>query len=305
MKPITFKLLESSYQPCADEAYRLGAKTSRFTDIGFRVLRNFWTECKPLSVTAPVRPTIVEQWYLWLIDRKLSPVSCFIYATSLRRLEKWMVQKELADQTPFKLAVIPPFFLQKPDEQPTMTDEQYVQLRTYFATYDRDKGGLKPKQWGELVELAWHTALRISDCCNLEQSNIDFAHNMIVIRPVKVKRKRLRIPLRPDLREMFVKRIELTRLDEPEETHVWPDFYRYYRDANVNLPTKLSDHVHRAGLPAGLTFHTLRHTRISKWFQSGVTLPTVMALTGNNITSLAGYMHADDQDKMRAMGIEV
>ena len=150
--------------------------------------------------------------------------------------------------------------------------------------------------WVHACTLGWHTGLRFSDCATLRWEMCDFISDVINARPKKMAhvRKEIAIPMEPLLR------LHLLSLGYKESGLVDPFFcHEYHSDRPRHLDNfrEICDSV---GLPRH-TFHSLRHSFVSRLLNSGVSAEVVSQLTGQSAAIVSRYAHISIDAKRKAM----
>lgn len=129
-----------------------------------------------------------------------------------------------------------------------------------------------------LILLALATAMRRSELIKLQWEDIDWQQNLIHVQETKNGENRV-IPLTQNLKEILLAiGIGQGRIFPIQENAVTLAFYRS---------------VKRAGI-ANISFHTLRHEAITRFFEMGLTIPEVASISGHKSWSmLSRYTHMD------------
>ena len=132
-----------------------------------------------------------------------------------------------------------------------------------------------------MIEIAVETCMRRGEILGLEWKHIDFARSKALLPSTKNGRSRW-VPLSPKVIHL------LERL--PKED------YRVFPITDVAVRQSW-DRLRRRARITDLTFHDLRHEGISRQFESGLSIPQVMAISGHQTASqLFRYIQLVDAD---------
>ena len=132
-----------------------------------------------------------------------------------------------------------------------------------------------------MIEIAIATCMRRGEILGLEWKHIDVERSKALLPNTKNGRSRW-VPLTPQIMEL------LERL--PKED------YRVFPITDVAVRQSW-DRLRRRARITDLTFHDLRHEGISRQFESGLSIPQVMAISGHQTASqLFRYIQLVDAD---------
>ena len=132
-----------------------------------------------------------------------------------------------------------------------------------------------------MIEIAIATCMRRGEILGLEWKHIDVERSKALLPNTKNGRSRW-VPLTPQVMEL------LERLPKGD--------YRVFPITDVAVRQSWDRLRRRAGI-TDLTFHDLRHEGISRQFESGRSIPQVMALSGHQTASqLFRYIQLVDAD---------
>ena len=132
-----------------------------------------------------------------------------------------------------------------------------------------------------LIIFAVQTCMRRGEILSLEWKNIDIDRSRALLSTTKNGRSRW-VPLSPKVRSV------LERLPKEDE--------RVFPITDVAVRQSWDRLRRRAGI-TDLTFHDLRHEGISRQFESGLSIPQVMAISGHQTASqLFRYIQLVDTD---------
>lgn len=150
----------------------------------------------------------------------------------------------------------------------------------------------------------WHTAcvvsrwtgLRLKDVCHLKWTDVDLAKGVIAVVPKKTSRHGISvtIPLSHALLE------ELASVERGRE-YVMPELRAAYGHFHFARVGPFSAVLSRAGIGAGFTFHSWRHTFASRLADAGVSTEIIKKLGGWTQTATAlHYQHSERIEELRA-----
>jgi integrase len=132
-----------------------------------------------------------------------------------------------------------------------------------------------------MIEIALATCMRRGEILSLEWKHIDFERSKALLPNTKNGRSRW-VPLKPKVMGL------LERLPK-EQNRVFPI-------TDVAVRQSWDRLRNRAGIE-DLKFHDLRHEGISRQFESGLSIPQVMAISGHQTASqLFRYIQLKDTD---------
>ena len=146
--------------------------------------------------------------------------------------------------------------------------ERRLRAGEYEALRDASRGSRACYLW-PIVDIAIETAMRRGEILNLEWQHIDW------------KKQRALLPMTKNGRSRWVplSEIALEHIERATRTadRVFPITDVAFRQAWDRLRN-------RAGI-TDLTFHDLRHESLSRKFESGMSIPQVMAISGHRTAS--------------------
>jgi integrase len=136
-----------------------------------------------------------------------------------------------------------------------------------------------------------HTGMRIGECLKLKWEDVDLAERKIHLLKTKNGRPRT-VPINSTLLAVFqsVERVG--------------DYVLYHKHTDDNYTTPkddFSDLCDQAGI-RGVTFHTFRHTFISRMIALGVDLATIRDIVGHaSLAIISRYAHSTEQQRQEAV----
>lgn len=141
------------------------------------------------------------------------------------------------------------------------------------------------------ASLLYATGMRILECCQMQQADIDWDGMRLRIRHQKGGGGRW-VHTGAALKERL--RSQVRRW--PDATHLFPspkNAGRHLEPSTIQCAVKRA--VRAAGLPTWVTPHTLRHTYATHQLQAGIDIRSLQVLLGHaSITTTMRYLHALD-----------
>ena len=152
-----------------------------------------------------------------------------------------------------------------------------------------------------LIQLGINTGMRISDAAGLRWASVDLSpcggHPCIHFLPIKTARhhkQEVRVPLLDQDLVTALKAREAAR-EQPDEEYVFPAWHDSNRPFDV-----VRSIFDRAGVKG--SFHSLRHTFVTRLREKGVSLEVIAAMTGHSQTLLTWkYGGTTEQAKVQAL----
>ncbi|MEZ5275385.1 MAG: tyrosine-type recombinase/integrase [Opitutaceae bacterium] len=197
--------------------------------------------------------------------------------SAIRSLYAFMAAKGYIHGNPSRLVVVDLRRLSHDQREPKKvrpyTPEEIQRLLTGLDGF-----------WRAVAGISYATALRLGDVIQLEWASIK--PNTIVVWTEK-RDRRVSLPITPELRAA------LAAVPLADGPYLFPEEREELQD--VSKRSKFSVYfkreLNRLGLE-GLTFHGLRHTRISQWRKDGFSLEDCRIFAGHNSqAATARYLH--------------
>ncbi len=146
-----------------------------------------------------------------------------------------------------------------------------------------------------ILWLCYATAMRRAEVCALEQSHIDSARMMILVRSGKGDRDR-DLPLGPKLLQL----LRTYWCWKRPPVYLFPGGFNHDQFDRPICDETVWHAVHTAAARAGITKrvspHTLRHSRATHWLEAGVDLTTIQRLLGHaRLEHTTVYLHLSDR----------
>jgi len=158
-----------------------------------------------------------------------------------------------------------------------------------------------PGDWSGMIRLSYFTAMRISDCVNLQWKCVDLGRKVIDFIPRKTagrakaggKPKKIAYPIHPELEKALS---GMPGADGSPDAFVFPSLTGKTSAGRSGLSMAFSRIMEKAGVDAGIrrvksgaagrtgrarTFHSLRHTNITALQNAGVSTEHRKLLAGH------------------------
>ncbi len=258
-------------------------------------LNLFAGEMKAGCLVQQIEPHHVQRF----LDRGLSAPTLNTYHTRLKTFFSWCIEQGLCRDNPLQRIPKPKV---KHKEKQYLSKQQYEQLLRCIETdatlrVESIKSG--EVVWlANLVRFAVGTGLRLGELTSLSWDAVDLENHLITIRnagdfTTKSGHERA-IPIAGEA-------LDVLRTMHTQRSSEGNDFVFQSRRGRNGDNERLNDeyvskrflhYVRLAKLPAGLSFHSLRHTYISWMIMRGVPVPVVQKLAGHaDIKTTMGYAH--------------
>ncbi len=154
--------------------------------------------------------------------------------------------------------------------------------------------------WQIACLIARHTGMRYGSVARLKWSEVDLEAGMIRHTPPKTSRHKIqvRVPLVAALHDA----LKEARAANPTETYVLPAHARAYHQRTLKSgPGLFAPILTSAGIGAGYTFHSWRHTFRTRLSEAGVSDDIAKRLGGwTKDATAARYDHAERAAEIRA-----
>lgn len=254
-------------------------------------LAQFMRFCREEHVVEPIRTADVAAWTTKSLNNGQSTYGHHSARKELKRYFDWCVKRGYAKENPVnydllqKIIVVP-------------ADRQFFTVDNYRKVLDVCRVNPRPFWYGAVM-VGWNTGLRISDVSMLAWDSIEAETEVMRIKLWKVRRMNItvEIPIDPDLYDYLM---ELKKAPKyPGNPYVFPDMFGYYQ-IQPWLVGQFRTICNKAGLPDH-SFHSLRHSFISRMINCGVDSQIVSAITGLSLKQISTYAHISLGAKRDAM----
>lgn len=236
--------------------------------------------------------------FSYLLELKRQGKEVGSYLTPLNVFFDWCVTMGYIDTNPAKTFPPPRDGAKRHNSTEIFTDEEYSRLKTcamgsemYYA-----------------IVCGWHTAMRMSDVSMLEWESVRFdaqPHPVLSFVPYKTRRTSgvaVVIPIAPELMNILGARAGDRRVGE---RYVSEELATLYQRDPANISRMFTKVAARARIEGKKTFHTLRHTALTRWVNdSGGEHITVQKMSGHSSPATLSRYVAPSIEKMgRIMGL--
>ena len=237
----------------------------------------------------------VRLYLTTLHDEKLARKSVARKVSSLRSLYRFLLREGYLKDNPFALASLPKKELSIPK---FLYAEELEEL---FEVSDTETPLGQRNQ--ALLELMYATGIRVSECVNLQLTDIDFAVGTILVTG-KGKKQRY-IPFGSYAQDALITYIENGRKQLAKKTE--EQSHMVFLNAKGTPLTSrgvryvLNELIKKASLTMRISPHMLRHTFATHMLDEGADLRTVQELLGHeNLSTTQIYTHVS-KERLRSV----
>ncbi|MGR3774740.1 tyrosine recombinase XerC [Bacillus paramycoides] len=237
----------------------------------------------------------VRLYLTTLHDEKLARKSVARKVSSLRSLYRFLMREGYQKDNPFALASLPKKELSIPK---FLYAEELEEL---FEVSDTETPLGQRNQ--ALLELMYATGIRVSECVNLQLTDIDFAVGTILVMG-KGKKQRY-IPFGSYAQDALITYIGNGRKQLAQKTE--EQSHRVFLNAKGKPLTDqgvryvLNELIKKASLTMRINPHMLRHTFATHMLDEGADLRTVQELLGHeNLSTTQIYTHVS-KERLRSV----
>ncbi|MBH0349279.1 MULTISPECIES: tyrosine recombinase XerC [Bacillus] len=237
----------------------------------------------------------VRLYLTTLHDEKLARKSVARKVSSLRSLYRFLMREGYLKDNPFALASLPKKELSIPK---FLYAEELEEL---FEVSDTETPLGQRNQ--ALLELMYATGIRVSECVNLQLTDIDFAVGTILVTG-KGKKQRY-IPFGSYAQDALITYIENGRKQLAKKTE--EQSHMVFLNAKGTPLTSrgvryvLNELIKKASLTMRISPHMLRHTFATHMLDEGADLRTVQELLGHeNLSTTQIYTHVS-KERLRSV----
>ncbi|MBB5323684.1 integrase/recombinase XerC [Anoxybacillus tepidamans] len=225
-----------------------------------------------------------EQLLSRSISRKIS---------SLRSFYKFLLREQKVAENPFSLASLP----KKEQKIPRFLYEQ--ELESLFRVNDLNTAIGQRNQ--ALIELLYATGVRISECCHIQLSHIDFSLSTILIYGKGNKQRY--VPFGSFAKEALERYVQNGRNELLQKGKVAHSYLFVNFRGNPLTPRGarhiLNEVVEKAAMTQKVSPHIFRHTFATHLLNEGADMRTVQELLGHaHLSSTQVYTHVT-KDRLR------
>ncbi|MBA2874002.1 tyrosine recombinase XerC [Thermaerobacillus caldiproteolyticus] len=218
------------------------------------------------------------------ISRKIS---------SLRSFYKFLLREKKVAENPFALAALP----KKEQKIPSFLYEQ--ELESLFHVNDVNTALGQRNQ--ALIELLYATGIRVSECCHIQLSDIDFSVSTMLIHGKGNKQRY--VPFGRFAKEALERYVQNGRRELLQKGKTAHNYLFVNARGNPLTPRGvrhiLNEMVKKAAIMQKISPHVLRHTFATHLLNEGADMRTVQELLGHaHLSSTQVYTHVT-KDRLR------
>ena len=226
---------------------------------------------------------IVRNWIVFLLDKKIRPVSVNRKLSSLKSFFKFLIKQKVVGTNPLRLITGPkaskplPYFIRE-KEMDNLLDGD---------SFDEDFEGIRNRL---ILEMLYDTGVRRSELTGIKDSDVDFEASLLKVTG-KRNKQRL-IPFADGLKERMLDYLEV-RKDEIGSG----SGYFFIRKNGEQLSTCIVYNIVKKSLSeipalAKRSPHVLRHSFATGMLNNGAELNAVKELLGHSsLASTSVYTH--------------
>lgn len=245
------------------------------------------------------KPPTTQNLHLWLRARvshdRVSPATLQLERCYASRFFEWCITMGYMDRNPLKsIPGVPvPVFTNRA----AITPEQYGALKDAAR---RTGSGL-----ADPITIGWYTGARLVDIAYMQWSAVNWTAPCweFVPRKTRTSGRRVTAPLFGELLSLLH---ELQKLAAPDAVYVFPYLQLGHERQDGTIQRIFRTVRDSAGLPKNITFHCLRHTRMTRMLNSDnpIDLITAANLLGlSSVDTLRKYNHSTPQNLAKAMSL--
>lgn len=236
-----------------------------------------------LTFTADVDLLALRHVLAGLKDARLAPTTLARRISAIRTFFRWLAAEGRIAGDPAASLRTP----RRPRVLPRVLNPEEVE-RLLETPTDEDWGGLRD---AALLETLYSTGARVAEVADLDLGRLDLAGGVVRLHG-KGRRQRIGALGRPCVRALRSYLQETKRIEARHDTQAvflnrWGE-----RLSTRGIARVLEKHIKRAGLPAEVHPHTLRHSFATHLLQHGANLREVQELLGHrNVATTQIYTH--------------
>jgi integrase/recombinase XerC len=226
---------------------------------------------------------IVRGWVIFLLDKKISPVSVNRKLSSLKSFFKFLLKQKVVSVNPLRFVTAPK--TKKP--LPCFIREGELDVLLDGDGFDSGFEGVRNRL---ILELFYVTGVRRSELTGIKNTDIDYEASLLKVTG-KRNKQRL-IPFAEGLKELM-----LAYVDVREREVEASGEYFFVRRNGKQLSTGIVYHIVRSCLSdipalAKRSPHVLRHSFATSMLNNGAELNAVKELLGHSsLASTSVYTH--------------
>lgn len=239
-----------------------------------------------------VTKELVRLWYIDMKREGLSNSTIVWCRRAVRAMYNYMLENEIIASNPV---------VRVEDATPVQVIRPVITLEEQKRILVKADSCDDEEVWPYAVRCGWETGLRISDVSLLRWSSIKWEERGISTIPLKTKRfgKIVEVPIGDEFFDWL--RASWLKQGQPEFGFVserMASLYQASESATSSLFVRLA-----ARAKVFKSFHSYRHSRISRWIAQGVSPAIISTCSGQTVEQVMSYCHLTLSDKRAAMGL--
>jgi integrase/recombinase XerC len=255
---------------------------SKHTFISYqRDLLDFQKFCKDEYDFAlrEVKSKMVRTWFSTLMEKELAPRTIRRKSSSLKSFYKYLLKAGLISQSPMDGVPLP----KVSKKLPKFVEEKNMNMLFSELSFDESYKGVMEKL---VMELFYHTGIRLSELIGLKISDINFAKNQLKV--LGKRNKERIIPFSFELSET-IRQFITYRKSKGSLLFILENEKEAYPKLIYRIVNK---HLNRITTIEQKSPHVLRHTFATHMLNNGAELNAIKELLGHvNLSATEVYTH--------------
>lgn len=237
----------------------------------------------------PVTPGNIDAWTTHLLLTKRLRSTAVAYRASLRAFFEWKIRN-------YTWTLANPVWPMRNSATKTEKKAREVfEEHEYSAILEHVRGTF----WELMIVLAWNTGLRLSDCALLQWRNVHLEEQVLRVIPKKTSKtgKFVSIPFGEELAKLLIEQPRDGKYVIPKAS------VHYLFDQHKSLSAAFGTILDQCKIE-GKSFHSFRHSFVSRHLAAGVSPAKLAAITGHSLNMMMNYAHFKDDDLRESLGIK-
>jgi len=226
-----------------------------------------------------VKSKIARNWFATLMEKGLTPRTIKRKSSSLKSFYKFLLKNGVIDQSPMGEVSLP----RVSKKLPGFVEEKNMTSLLSEMSFEDNYSGVMERL---VVELFYHTGIRLSELINLKISNIDFLTSQLKV--LGKRNKERIIPFSLALTET-IRQFMTYRKSKADYLFVLEDGKRVYPKLIYRVVNK---YLNKVTTIKQKSPHVLRHTFATHMLNNGAELNAIKEILGHaNLSATEVYTH--------------
>jgi integrase/recombinase XerC len=226
-----------------------------------------------------VKSKMVRTWFSTLMEKKLSPRTIRRKSSSLKSFYKFLIKSTLIKQSPMEGVPLP----KASKKLPRFVEEKNMNLLLSELSFSDDYKGVMERL---VMELFYHTGMRLSELVGLKISDINFSENQLKV--LGKRNKERIIPFSLALSET-IRQFMTYRIPKGDYLFLLESGNKVYPKLIYRVVNK---HLNKITTIKQKSPHILRHTFATHMLNNGAELNAIKELLGHvNLSATEVYTH--------------